>query len=163
MRGGGVGRHSSLVATWLACIGLIYHSATKQNTLKPKGLRKSKIRKKKRIIIHSFISIYIPTYLSIYHLFIYVFWDRVSLCWHSWPGTQYVDNVGLKIPEIYLSLPPHSTRLVVLKLLSLGKKTLGNFVDFVGVGYYFSLDFLEGQLLPTYSLSFLCDMEPMHE
>lgn len=37
-----------------------------------------------------------------------LFWDRVLLRSPGWTGTLYVDNAGLKLPEIHLLLPPNA-------------------------------------------------------
>lgn len=45
------------------------------------------------------------------------FWKRISLCGPRWPGTQYVEQAGLKLKEIYLPLIP--TQMLGLKACSI--------------------------------------------
>lgn len=124
----------------------------KQNTLKPKGLRKEKVRNKEQI--YSFVLI------NLSNIYIF-FWDRVSLCCYGWPEIQYVDQVGLKVTGICLPLPTPSARLLILKLRSLGKTR--EFCWLAGSWPLFLSWFLGRSALPINSLSFLCDKEPEHE
>lgn len=41
--------------------------------------------------------------------FYYLFWNRVSPCSPGWPGACSIDQAGLELMEIHLSLPPKCT------------------------------------------------------
>lgn len=37
--------------------------------------------------------------------FLLFFWDRIILCSNGWPGTYYINQIGLRLTEIHLLIP----------------------------------------------------------
>uniref|UniRef100_A0A8C8ULV3 Uncharacterized protein n=1 Tax=Peromyscus maniculatus bairdii TaxID=230844 RepID=A0A8C8ULV3_PERMB len=52
-------------------------------------------------------SLFVPTFLTVFCLFVLVFRDRVSLCSSGYPGSHFVNQAGLELTEIHLPLPPN--------------------------------------------------------
>lgn len=52
-----------------------------------------------------FLFVCFLSFLVLFFWFLFVVWDRVSLCRPCWPETGYVDQAGLKLPEVCLLLP----------------------------------------------------------
>jgi hypothetical protein len=62
-------------------------------------------------LVSTFLHMYIhiiksALLLLLFALFLFLFWDGVSLHGPGYPGTHYVDQADLKLTEICLLLPP---------------------------------------------------------
>lgn len=55
--------------------------------------------------LFGFLFVCFLSFLVLFFWFLFVVWDRVSLCRPCWPETGYVDQAGLKLPEVCLLLP----------------------------------------------------------